>query len=113
MKITDLELISLVGPPLPVPMKPAWVPGLSLSRRGAVIVKVHTDEGIVGLGTPGYTTLEIFNRLMRTRRSSRGRRSTRPARSGPRCERFRPRASSSALGCTGSKSRWIGTTLPV
>jgi D-galactarolactone cycloisomerase len=61
MKITDLELIALAGPPLPVPMKPAWVPGLSLARRGAVIVKVYTDEGIVGLGTPGYTTPDNFN----------------------------------------------------
>ncbi|MGH2460332.1 MAG: mandelate racemase/muconate lactonizing enzyme family protein [Chloroflexota bacterium] len=60
MKITDLELISVTAPPLPVPMHPAWVPGLAVSRRGAVIVKIHTDEGIVGLGTPGYVAPGAF-----------------------------------------------------
>ncbi len=55
MRITDLELISVAGPPLPAPMHPAWVPGLSLKRRGAIILKMHTDEGIVGLGCPGYS----------------------------------------------------------
>lgn len=61
MKITDVELISVAGPPLPEPMHPAWVPGLSLARREAIIVKIHTDEGIVGLGTPGYTVPGNFD----------------------------------------------------
>ena len=60
MKITSVELISLKGPMLPVPMRPAWVPGLSLARRGTHIVKIHTDEGIVGLGCPGYTVPANF-----------------------------------------------------
>src|SRR5581483_8885915 len=27
----------------------------SWSRRGGIILKIHTDEGIVGVGTPGYS----------------------------------------------------------
>ncbi len=60
MKITDLELISVAGPPLPAPMHPAWVPGMTLQRRGAIILKIHTDEGIVGLGCPGYVVPSNF-----------------------------------------------------
>lgn len=54
MKITDVEVIPLLGPPLPVPARPAWSPGITRERQGGVIVKIHTDEGITGLGTPGY-----------------------------------------------------------
>jgi L-alanine-DL-glutamate epimerase-like enolase superfamily enzyme len=60
VKITDLELVSVAGPPLPAPMHPAWVPGLTLQRRGAIILKIHTDEGIVGLGCPGYAVPPNF-----------------------------------------------------
>ena len=60
MKITDLELVSVAGPPLPAPMHPAWVPGMTLQRRGAIILKIHTDEGIVGLGCPGYAVPPNF-----------------------------------------------------
>lgn len=55
MKITDLEVISLNGPPLPVPAHPAWSPGISWERRGATIIKITTDEGITGIGSPGYS----------------------------------------------------------
>jgi L-alanine-DL-glutamate epimerase-like enolase superfamily enzyme len=55
MKITDLQVLQLAGPELPKAMKPAWAPGSEWRRWGGTIVKVFTDEGIVGLGAPGYS----------------------------------------------------------
>ena len=54
MKITDLQFMQLAGPPLPVPLQPAWAPGTRYARWGGTIVKVFTDAGIIGLGSPGY-----------------------------------------------------------
>jgi len=54
MKITDIEVLQLDGPALERPMKPAWAPGSTWQRWGGTIVKVFTDEGIVGIGSPGY-----------------------------------------------------------
>ena len=54
MKIVDFEVVHLRGPELARPLQPAWAPGTSWSRRDAVLVKLTTDEGIVGWGTPGY-----------------------------------------------------------
>lgn len=55
MKITDIQTMELAGPPLATPMKPAWAPGSEWRRWGGTIVKVFTDEGIVGIGSPGYS----------------------------------------------------------
>ncbi len=55
MKITDIQVLALAGPSLPVAMKPAWAPGTQWTRYGGTMVKVFTDEGIIGLGSPGYT----------------------------------------------------------
>jgi L-alanine-DL-glutamate epimerase-like enolase superfamily enzyme len=60
VKITDVEMISLAGPPLPSVIRPAWSPGITRSRWGGTIVKVHTDEGIVGIGAPGYGASSVF-----------------------------------------------------
>jgi D-galactarolactone cycloisomerase len=54
MKITEFEIIHLRGPELAAPLRPAWAPGTSWTRRDAVLVKLTTDEGLVGWGTPGY-----------------------------------------------------------
>ncbi|MSQ58428.1 MAG: hypothetical protein EXR36_01920 [Betaproteobacteria bacterium] len=54
MKITDIQVLSLAGPKVPFPMKPAWAAGSQWERYGGTLVKVFTDEGIVGLGSPGY-----------------------------------------------------------
>jgi L-alanine-DL-glutamate epimerase-like enolase superfamily enzyme len=54
MRIVDFEIIHLRGPEFSQPLRPAWAPGTSWSRRDAVLVKLTTDEGIVGWGTPGY-----------------------------------------------------------
>ena len=54
MKIIDVQVLQLAGPELPKVMKPAWAPGSQWRRWGGTIVKVFTDEGITGLGSPGY-----------------------------------------------------------
>jgi len=54
MKITDIQVMQLDGPSLKRPMKPAWTPGGEWRRWGGTIVKVMTDEGITGIGSPGY-----------------------------------------------------------
>jgi len=55
MKITDIQVLQLDGPALKKPMHPAWAPGSSWQRWGGTIVKVFTDEDIVGIGSPGYS----------------------------------------------------------
>jgi D-galactarolactone cycloisomerase len=54
MKIADFEVIRLRGQELKQPVRPAWAPGSSWSSRGATLVKITTDDGIVGWGSPGY-----------------------------------------------------------
>jgi L-alanine-DL-glutamate epimerase-like enolase superfamily enzyme len=60
MRITDIQVRQLAGPTLPRPMHPAWAPGGEWRRWGGTIVKVLTDEGIVGLGSPGYTVSPLI-----------------------------------------------------
>lgn len=54
MRIADFEVIRLRGPELRHPLRPAWAPGTVWTRRDAILVKLTTDEGIVGWGAPGY-----------------------------------------------------------
>ena len=54
MRIVDFEVIRLRGPQLATPVKPAWAPGSVWQRRDAVLVKLTTDDGLVGWGAPGY-----------------------------------------------------------
>ncbi|MGD8475709.1 MAG: mandelate racemase/muconate lactonizing enzyme family protein [Burkholderiales bacterium] len=61
MKITDIQTMQLDGPALKRPMKPAWAPGSTWQRWGGTIVKVYTDEGIVGIGSPGYTVSPLID----------------------------------------------------
>jgi L-alanine-DL-glutamate epimerase-like enolase superfamily enzyme len=60
MKITDLQILQLAGPELPKVMQPAWAPGSEWRRWGGSVVKVFTDEGIVGLGAPGYSVSPLI-----------------------------------------------------
>jgi L-alanine-DL-glutamate epimerase-like enolase superfamily enzyme len=50
VKIADLEVMRLRSPEYARPLRPAWTPGGSWNRREAVLVRVDTDEGIVGWG---------------------------------------------------------------
>ena len=54
MKIAQLEVVRLQGQPFPEPVRPAWAPGSVWTGPGAVLVKVTTDDGLVGWGAPGY-----------------------------------------------------------
>jgi Mandelate racemase / muconate lactonizing enzyme, N-terminal domain len=54
MKIADIEIIRLRGQELKQIVRPAWAPGSTWSSRGAVLVKITTDDGLVGWGSPGY-----------------------------------------------------------
>ena len=47
MKITDIEAIVLVWPP---PDKQFWTALRPIGRVNELLVRVHTDEGIVGIG---------------------------------------------------------------
>ena len=60
MKITDIQVLQLDGPHLERPMKPAWTPGGEWRRWGGTIVKVLTDAGITGIGSPGYTVSPLI-----------------------------------------------------
>ncbi|MCH9008043.1 hypothetical protein IIA29_08565, partial [candidate division KSB1 bacterium] len=47
MKITDIEAIVLAWPP---PEKPFWTALRPIGRVNELLVRVHTDNGIVGIG---------------------------------------------------------------
>ncbi len=54
MKIDDFEVIRLRGRELREPLRPAWAPGTVWRARDATLVKITTDDGLVGWGAPGY-----------------------------------------------------------
>jgi len=54
LKIDKFEIIHLRGPEFATPVRPAWAPGSTWRRRDAVLVKLTTDDGLVGWGEPGY-----------------------------------------------------------
>ena len=60
MRIAEFEVIRLQGPRFTETVRPAWAPGTSWSQRGATLVKLTTDEGIVGWGTPGYSDTPLL-----------------------------------------------------
>ena len=59
MKITQVETIAVHNIPFPAPMQPAWNPGGTWETYGANIVKIHTDEGVTGIGA-GYGGISEF-----------------------------------------------------
>jgi L-alanine-DL-glutamate epimerase-like enolase superfamily enzyme len=58
MKITDIEFVP-VRYPLKAPFYPAWFPNVTLTTWGATVVKVHTDEGVVGYGSQSSIGTEV------------------------------------------------------
>jgi D-galactarolactone cycloisomerase len=54
MQIVAFEVIRLKAPQLSAPVRPAWAPGSVWGSRPAALVKLTTDDGIVGWGAPGY-----------------------------------------------------------
>lgn len=67
MRIVDFEIIRLRGPALSNPVRPAWAPGSVWERRDAVLVKLTTDDGIVGWGTPGYASAAALESWVKPR----------------------------------------------
>ncbi len=55
MQITKIEAAQ-VHFPLPREMRMAWVPGRVTRALGLTIVKIHTDEGITGIGASHSTS---------------------------------------------------------
>jgi D-galactarolactone cycloisomerase len=51
MEIATFEVIRLRGPTFREPVRPAWAPGATWTSRDATLVKLTTDEGIVGWGS--------------------------------------------------------------
>ncbi|MDQ3811190.1 MAG: mandelate racemase/muconate lactonizing enzyme family protein [Chloroflexota bacterium] len=67
MRIAEFEIIRLRGPDLSAPVRPAWAPGSVWTRRDAVLVKLTTDEGIVGWGSPGYAESPLLEAWVKPR----------------------------------------------
>jgi len=65
VKITDIQTFQLSGPELEAPLAPAWAPGTEWRRWGGTVVKVSTDEGIVGLGSPGYAASPVIENWLK------------------------------------------------
>lgn len=60
MKITQVEC-SLLEFPLPAPLKPAWAPGRTFTTTTCTLLRVHTDQGITGIGAgPEVGMLGIY-----------------------------------------------------
>jgi len=49
LKINQIEC-SLLEYPLPAPLRPSWAPGRVFTTTNCTLLRVHTDEGISGIG---------------------------------------------------------------
>ena len=71
MKITDVEVIRLLGPQLSRPLTPAWTPGGSWDRRESTIVRVDTDEGITGWGAINAQDIGVASNMIGAGRATK------------------------------------------
>jgi len=67
MQIAEFEVIRLRGPELSEPLRPAWAPGSVWTSRPAALVKLTTDDGIVGWGVPGYAESPLIETWIKPR----------------------------------------------
>ena len=67
LRIDDFEIIRLRGPELAQAVRPAWAPGSVWKRRDAVLVKLTTDDGIIGWGAPGYAESPLLESWVKPR----------------------------------------------
>jgi D-galactarolactone cycloisomerase len=67
MRIAEFEVIHLKGPEFPALVRPAWAPGSTWTSRGATLVKLTTDDGIVGWGVPGYADTPLLESWIKPR----------------------------------------------
>jgi D-galactarolactone cycloisomerase len=66
MKIIQIEC-ALIEYPLPAPLRPAWAPGRVFTSTGCTLLRVHTDEGITGIGAGpdvGMLGIHTFSDLL-------------------------------------------------
>ncbi len=60
MKITQIEC-SVLEAPLPAPLRPAWAPGRVFNKTSCTLIRVHTDEGVTGIGAaPDAAQLGLY-----------------------------------------------------
>src|SRR6195256_1826939 len=67
LKIDEFEIIHLRGPEFTTAVRPAWAPGSTWKRRDATLVKLTTDDGLVGWGTPGYEATPALENWIKPR----------------------------------------------
>ena len=67
MKITSVETIRLRGPQFPQAIYPAWTPGGQWTSFSSSLIKVTTDEGIVGWGAAYPADLPKVDELIAPR----------------------------------------------
>lgn len=58
MRIASIETIPLKEVPFPEPISAAWSPGEMWRGLAFGIVKIHTDEGLVGIGAGGAASMK-------------------------------------------------------
>src|SRR6266567_748806 len=67
LKIDAFDIIHLRGPEFPSPVRPAWAPGSTWRRRDATLVKLTTEDGIVGWGVLGYSVSSVLETWIKPR----------------------------------------------
>src|ERR1700704_6222016 len=67
MQIAAFEVIRLQAPELSASLRPAWAPGSTWKSRPATLVKLTTDEGVVGWGVPGYADPPVLEDWVKPR----------------------------------------------
>lgn len=58
MKIASLEFIP-VKVPFPAPFSPAWMPGTVLAARTGTLIRLRSDDGVMGYGWQNSSGMEI------------------------------------------------------
>ena len=67
MKVADIEVFRLEGPELSEPIRPAWAPGTARTRLEATLVKLTTDEGLIGWGSLRPSDVPLVESWVRPR----------------------------------------------
>ena len=65
MKITELETIVLPQIPFPFSLKPAWGTGDDWNHFSIMVVKLYTDQGLVGIGAGNIEPAKRIREIVR------------------------------------------------
>ncbi len=66
MKVTDVRA-TLLDVPYPVDFTAAWTPHITLSSRPVSLVRIETDDGLVGYGASGRDEAQEVNEIVAPR----------------------------------------------